>query len=82
MSQLHVPNSTNAIDRSRGGNNDGGGSFKAYWSAFFTDIAKRLNGGAAVAQVTSPDATDLATAITLANETKAKLNALLTALNS
>ncbi len=33
----------------------------------------------ALGPVTSPDATDLATAITLANEIKAKINAALTA---
>lgn len=37
---------------------------------------------ASVATIATPDATDLPTAITLANATKARLNALITALKA
>lgn len=74
MSNLQIPRGENAVDEN--------GSFKSYWTSLFSTLVKRFNAANQVAQVTSPDASDLATAITLANELKAKLNALNTALGS
>lgn len=50
------------------------------------EVAANLPGGSAavsaVTAITAPDATDLPTAITLANQTKARFNSLLAALKA
>lgn len=50
------------------------------------EVANQINtpkaGVVAITAITTPDATDLATVLTLANATKAKVNALIAALNS
>lgn len=75
MSVLNVQNPKNAVTV------EGKfGSFQTYWQAFFSSIAKRFSAADTVASVASANASDLASVITLANETKAQLNALLTAL--
>jgi hypothetical protein len=77
MAQILLPNSKNAVTV------EGPfGTFQNYWTALFASLARRLNASADVAPVSSPDASDLATAITLVNELKTRVNALNTALNS
>lgn len=50
------------------------------------EVAAQINtpksGVVAITAITTPDATDLPTVLTLANATKAKVNALIAALNS
>ncbi|UAV89656.1 hypothetical protein [Pseudomonas phage COT4] len=48
----------------------------------FTDSAAKQAAVTALASVTSPDATDLPTALTLVNEIKTKLNAVIAALKT
>lgn len=45
-------------------------------------VESSLSQAAAVADIATPDATDLASAVTLANNNKAKINALLAALRT
>lgn len=45
-------------------------------------MRRKHNNAAASSQVTTPDATDAASAATLANDIKAKLNALIAALGT
>lgn len=82
MATLQVPRGENAVEIKADQSGQQTGSFKSYWTALFSILAKRFNAASSVPQVTSPDASDLATAITLANELKARLNALNTALGS
>lgn len=57
------------------------GRISHVWAKWFSNIG-RLKSAEAVADVASANATDLASAITLANETKAQLNTLLSNLRS
>lgn len=51
-------------------------------SGAFTDSAANAAAISALTSVTSPNATDLPTALTLVNEIKTKLNAVITALKT
>ena len=52
------------------------GRLNRVWAKWFSNLG-RIKSAGAVSDVASPDATDLATVITLANETKAQFNTLL-----
>jgi len=57
--------------------------YNAELGTFNTDMAEAIKPqAAAVADIATVDATDLATAITLANANKAKINALLASLRA
>ena len=80
---LQIPRGENAVDEK--------GSFKSYWLALFGILCKRFNAAGDTAQVASPNAAaapgaysqaHIDTIVTELNETKAQLNALLTALNT
>jgi hypothetical protein len=86
MLQLPRPESFNAVTSNSHGNAPQSGQGRTGigkpWIGLFTVLIKKFNASDAVVAVANPNATDLATAITLANETKAQLNALLTALKT
>lgn len=50
--------------------------------ALLTGTVRKLNAGADVVAVTSPDASDLPTAITLVNELKAQLDLIIAAMKA
>jgi precorrin-2 methylase len=58
------------------------GSINPIWQRHFGDVRRKLNAGADVATITTADATDLASAITLLNVLKARVNAIIAALNA
>jgi len=59
--------------------NAGAPSFSNVWIQFFAGIARKFTAGAAVETVTTADASDLSTAIALANDLKATVNELVAA---
>jgi hypothetical protein len=54
--------------------------FHGTWLIFFNRIWSKFSWAESIAAISAPDASDLATAITLANETKTQVNALIAAL--
>ena len=84
MASLQIPRGENAVDLQTG-------SFKQYWLAYFSILGKRFNAANEIAAVASPDAAvapagysqaHIQTLVAELNETKAKLNALLTAFST
>lgn len=71
MAGLSLPNDTRV--------GPDGTFFGATWIQFFAGVWRKLNTGSQVATVATADATDLASAIALANSLKAQLNALIAA---
>ena len=72
MSGLAAPQDTRAIDKNN--------LFARVWYTFFHDVSKRINNGSRIPTVSTPDATNLATAITLVNALKASHNDVTAAL--
>lgn len=72
---IKVPDDTRAVDPQTG-------AFNRVWVHFFGGVARKLNNSSQVAVVATANASDLATAIALANSLKAQLNALITAQQS
>lgn len=62
--------------------NKGGAKLPEPWVKHHGDVRRKINKAADVPQITTADATDLASAEALANDCKAKINALIAALNS
>ena len=56
---------------------EGKNAFSKAWFGFFETVARRLSGAGSLEQISTIDAVDAATTQALANETKAKLNALI-----
>lgn len=54
-------------------------TFTRPWQNFFAAVSRKLLGAGQVTAVTTADASDLATAIALANALKAQVNALIAA---
>jgi hypothetical protein len=57
----------------------GGPVFGEVWRKFFAAVGRKFAAGSNVATVTTADASDLATAIALANALKTKVNELIAA---
>lgn len=60
----------------------GQGRMGPVWVKFHGQTARKFNAASAVATVTTPDATDLASVITLVNALKVTVNALISAMNA
>lgn len=80
---LQIPRGENAVDEN--------GSFKPYWTAYFSILGKRFNAANETALVASPDAAaapgaysqaHIQTLVDETNELKQQVNALLVALAS
>ena len=71
---INIPEDTRAVES--------GGAFNRVWVHFFGAVARKLNNSSQVALVTTANASDLASAIALANNLKTQLNALITAQQS
>lgn len=59
-----------------------GGDASRELQALLTSVVRKLNAGADVAAITSPDATDDATVWALANELKTKLDLIIAAMKA
>lgn len=66
MSGIQAPNDGHVVEKS--------GLLTRVWHTFLRSMGKRMNGIALVTEVTTADASDLATAITLVNVLKTKVN--------
>lgn len=69
MSGIQAPQDSHIV-------NIGSGLPARVWEIFWRSLGKRMNKIALVTEDTTPDAADLATAVTLVNSLKDKVNAI------